>query len=170
MATLSAVPACLMRRTPAWGLSCWITSVPKSLSRVMSTRRSENANARTSSSPGSTPPLSGPNDVVSDRCNLLGEVIREAAVDEQFHRPERFLCQGELTVVKSRSIAHSLTIIGSTYSSPTTREAYSRQARTSSISSHSYSRTRSSGLSPAASMSRTCSTASRWPRTIALPP
>jgi hypothetical protein len=58
----------------------------------------------------------------------------------------------------------------STRSWPTTRRAYSKQARTSAASNHGYSARSVSDVSPAASMPRTCSTASRRPLMIGLPP
>ena len=55
---------------------------------------------------------------------------------------------------------------GSTRSFPTTLRAYTRQARISSGSNHGYDSRIISGVSPAASIQRACSTASRRPRTI----
>ena len=60
--------------------------------------------------------------------------------------------------------------MGSTRSCPTILRAYNRHASTSSRSNHGYPSRMDSIVSPAASIPKTCSTASLRPRIIGFPP
>jgi hypothetical protein len=96
-------------------------------------------------------PVAGINDIMARGRKFHASAGSRASVKQEFH-------------------ATASVIVGSTRSCATTRWAYMRQARTSSGSIQEYPSRMVSGVSPAASIPSTCSTASRRPRNTGLPP